>query len=141
MAPAPSSIELKILDTDEDRDRLMRWLKTADREADGSTQSQLALAEKLLLDYECLRMARVCRDAVDAIRYRMLELDMRQKDLAPLLGGRNRASEILARRRPLTLTMIRTLTKHLGIPADLLILEPRNDAVDQPMTKAPAIGA
>jgi HTH-type transcriptional regulator / antitoxin HigA len=47
-----------------------------------------------------------------------------QKDIAPLLGGKNGASEILARRRPLTLSMIRALHEVLDIPSQVLIREP-----------------
>jgi HTH-type transcriptional regulator/antitoxin HigA len=54
----------------------------------------------------------------------MEQLGLRQKDVAPLLGGKNRASEVLARKRPLTLPMIRALHRRLAIPTDLLIQEP-----------------
>ena len=56
----------------------------------------------------------------------MEEKGLRQKDLAPALGGKNRVSEILARKRPLTLTMVRALSESLQIPADLLIREPES---------------
>jgi HTH-type transcriptional regulator/antitoxin HigA len=49
---------------------------------------------------------------------------LRQKDIAEMLGGKNRASEVLARKRPLTLPMIRSLYEQLDIPAGLLIREP-----------------
>ncbi|GMU69032.1 MAG: hypothetical protein AMXMBFR37_13640 [Steroidobacteraceae bacterium] len=54
----------------------------------------------------------------------MEQQGLRQKDLAVILGGKNRASEILARKRPLTLPMIRSLYDQLEIPAGLLIREP-----------------
>jgi HTH-type transcriptional regulator/antitoxin HigA len=62
---------------------------------------------------------------VDAIIYRMEQQDLRQKDIAALLGGKSRASEILSRKRSLTLPMIRALSE-LGIPASILIQEPSN---------------
>jgi HTH-type transcriptional regulator / antitoxin HigA len=49
---------------------------------------------------------------------------LRQKDLVPLLGGRNRVSEVLAGKRPLTVAAIRALSDALHIPADLLVREP-----------------
>jgi HTH-type transcriptional regulator/antitoxin HigA len=55
----------------------------------------------------------------------MEEMGLRQKDIADLLGGRNRASEVLARKRPLTLPMIRALYKKLDIPPALLVQEPK----------------
>ena len=63
-------------------------------------------------------------DPVEAILFRMEEQGLRQKDIADIVGGRNRASEVLARKRPLTLAMIRALHEKLGIPSELLIQQP-----------------
>jgi HTH-type transcriptional regulator/antitoxin HigA len=89
--------------------------------ADGD---RLELLAKLVEDYEKERFRFERPDPIEAILFRMEEQGLRQKDLAPLLGGKNRASEILARKRPLTLSMIRALSESLQIPADLLIREP-----------------
>jgi len=59
--------------------------------------------------------------AVDAILYRMETAGYTQGDLARLLGSRSRASEVLSRKRPLTLAMIRKLSREWNIPADCLI--------------------
>lgn len=58
---------------------------------------------------------------VDAILYRMETAGYTQADLASLLGSRSRASEVLNRKRPLTLAMIRKLSREWNIPADCLI--------------------
>ena len=58
---------------------------------------------------------------VDAILYRMETAGFTQGDLARLLGSRSRASEVLSRKRPLTLAMIRKLSREWNIPADCLI--------------------
>ena len=58
---------------------------------------------------------------VDAILYRMETGGYIQRDLARLLGSRSRASEVLNRKRPLTLAMIRKLSREWNIPADCLI--------------------
>ncbi|MBX3503580.1 MAG: helix-turn-helix domain-containing protein [Alphaproteobacteria bacterium] len=58
---------------------------------------------------------------VDAILYRMEAAGYTQGDLARLLGSRSRASEVLSRKRPLTLAMIRKLSREWNIPADCLI--------------------
>jgi HTH-type transcriptional regulator/antitoxin HigA len=58
---------------------------------------------------------------VDAILYRMETAGYTQADLARLLGSRSRASEVLSRKRPLTLAMIRKLSREWNIPADCLI--------------------
>lgn len=60
-------------------------------------------------------------DPVETIRYRMEILGFGQSDLAQLIGSRSRASEILHRKRPLTLSMIQRLHEEWGIPADALI--------------------
>jgi HTH-type transcriptional regulator/antitoxin HigA len=60
-------------------------------------------------------------DPVETIRYRMETLGLAQSDLANVIGSRSRASEILHRKRPLTLAMIQRLNKEWGIPADALI--------------------
>lgn len=84
---------------------------------------RLELLAKLVEDFERDLFAFRKPDAVDAITFRMEQEGIRQKDIAALLGGKNRASEILARKRPLTLTMIRALHERLQIPSDLLIRE------------------
>jgi len=60
-------------------------------------------------------------DPVAAIEYRMTLSDYRQSDLAKLIGSRSRASEILNRKRPLTLDVIWKLNREWGIPAESLI--------------------
>ncbi len=90
--------------------------------ADGD---RLELLAKLVEDYEKGRFSFNRPDPVDAILFRMEEQGLRQKDIAPLLGGKNRTSEILSRKRPLTLAMVRALNDSLHIPAELLIQEPQ----------------
>jgi len=61
---------------------------------------------------------------VEAIRFRMEQLGLKQKDLAKILGSKSRASEILSGKRSLSLRQIKLLYKKLGIPAEILIQEP-----------------
>ena len=60
---------------------------------------------------------------VEAIKFRMEQLGMEQKDLAKLLGSKSRASEILSGKRSLSLRQIKILYHKLGIPAEILIQE------------------
>jgi HTH-type transcriptional regulator/antitoxin HigA len=60
-------------------------------------------------------------DPVEAIKFRMEQLGLSRADLAPYLGGRNRVSEVLNRRRSLSIKMIRELHKKLNIPAESLL--------------------
>lgn len=64
-------------------------------------------------------------DPVAAILARLDELSFSRRDLEPLIGTRARVSEVLSGKRALTLPMIRRLHDALGIPADILIAEPR----------------
>ncbi len=98
-------------------------LAASDPDPEAPEGARLELLAKLVEDYEKVRYVFHRPDPVEAIQFRMEEQGLRQKDIADLLGGKNRASEILARKRPLTLPMIRALHDRLGIPADLLIRE------------------
>jgi HTH-type transcriptional regulator / antitoxin HigA len=60
-------------------------------------------------------------DAIEAIRYQMEQSGLEPSDLIPFIGSRNRVHEVLNRKRPLTLKMIRRLHEGLGIPAESLI--------------------
>jgi HTH-type transcriptional regulator/antitoxin HigA len=60
-------------------------------------------------------------DPVEAIKFRMDQLGLKAADLAKLLGGRNRVSEVLTKKRNLTVEMMRSLHKHLSIPAESLL--------------------
>lgn len=62
-------------------------------------------------------------DPVEAIKFRMEQSGLSVKDLEPIIGKSNRVYEVLNRKRPLTLAMIRRLHHSLGIPAEVLIAE------------------
>ena len=62
-------------------------------------------------------------DPVEAIKFRMEQMGMTKKDLAEVLGYQSRVTEILNRKRKLTLKMIRNLHKKLKIPYESLIKE------------------
>ncbi len=60
-------------------------------------------------------------DPIEAIKFRMEQLGMKQKDLAEIVGFKSRVSEILNKKRKLTLDMIRKLNTTLHIPTEVLI--------------------
>jgi HTH-type transcriptional regulator / antitoxin HigA len=62
-------------------------------------------------------------DPIEAIKFRMEQSGLAIKDLEPMIGKRNRVYEVLNRKRPLTLAMIRRLHRGLGIPAEVLVAE------------------
>ena len=63
-------------------------------------------------------------DPIEAIKFRMEQSGLAIKDLEPMIGKTNRVYEVLNRKRPLTLPMIRRLHRGLGIPAEVLVAEP-----------------
>jgi len=60
-------------------------------------------------------------DPIEAIRFRMEQQGITRKDLEPLIGTRARVTEVLNRKRSLSIDMIRRLHNKLGISADVLI--------------------
>ena len=60
-------------------------------------------------------------DPIEAIKFRMEQQDLTRKDLEKIFGSRTRVSEVLNRKRGLSINMIRALHQQLGISADVLI--------------------
>lgn len=75
----------------------------------------------LAIDYEKRHFPIPKPDPIEAIKERMGQLHLTRKDVAPYFGGENRVSEVLSKKRNLTIKMIRELSKNLGIPADTLL--------------------
>ena len=103
------------------RSALTRIRKLMGSDSETPAGRELAEWTRLVEAYEDKHFAIGDPDPVDAIRFFMEERGLQQRDLAPYFGSAVRASEVLARKRPLTLAMIRRLHKGLGIPAELLI--------------------
>jgi len=62
-------------------------------------------------------------DPIEAIKFRMEQMNMKQKELAQVVGFTSRVSEILNKKRKLTLTMVRKLSSRLKIPTEVLVQE------------------
>ncbi|HNR21948.1 MAG TPA: transcriptional regulator [Steroidobacteraceae bacterium] len=128
-------MEPRIIKTDKQYRRFLsevEALAAGDPDPESKKGIRLELLAKLVEDYEKTRFPFEKPDPVDAILFRMEQQGLRQKDLAVILGGKNRASEVLARKRPLTLPMIRSLYERLEVPAGLLIKEPAPAAYSRP---------
>jgi HTH-type transcriptional regulator/antitoxin HigA len=80
----------------------------------------------IIEDYERRRWPIEPPDTIDAIRYKMETGGYTQADLGRLLGSRQRASDILTRKRSLTMKMAWRLHREWGIPAEALIAPPRS---------------
>lgn len=81
----------------------------------------LDLLSTLVEAYEKVHHPIEAPDPIEAILYYMDTRGLSRRDLEPCLGSRARVSEVLSRKRSLTLEMIRKLNKELGIPAEILI--------------------
>ena len=92
-----------------------------DAPARSPEHDRLEVLATLVEDYEQRRHPICPPDPVEAIRFRLDQLGLDRKALEPAIGSRARVSEVLSRRRRLTLEMIRRLRDQLGIPADVLV--------------------
>jgi len=77
----------------------------------------------LVKDYESKRFSSSLPDPIEAIKFRMDQQNLAQRDLVPYIGSRSKVSEVLSGKRPLTLSMMRALHANLGIPAKVLLQE------------------
>lgn len=84
---------------------------------------RLDILATLVQAYEARHFPIGAPDPVEAIKFRMEQRGLTVKDLEPIIGRPNRVYEVLSRKRPLTLAMIRRLHRSLGIPAEVLIAE------------------
>lgn len=96
-----------------------------DRNARAGTSDgdRLNLLTLLVQDYEQKRIEIEAPDPIEAIKFRMEQMNLMPRDLVPLIGSRSKVSEVLSRKRPLTLSMVRALHKGLRIPAKALLQE------------------
>jgi HTH-type transcriptional regulator / antitoxin HigA len=84
---------------------------------------RLDILATLVQAYEARHFPIDAPDPVEAIKFRMEQSGLTIKDLEPIIGRANRVYEVLNRKRPLTLAMIRRLHRSLGIRAEVLIAE------------------
>lgn len=82
---------------------------------------ELDVLTTLVEAYEAKHHAICPPDPIEAIKFRMDQLGMTRKDLEAMLGGRGRVSEILTKKRGLSLEMIRRLHRKLHIPLESLV--------------------
>jgi len=92
-------------------------------EPDSAEGDRFELLLMVIESYEAKHYPIAPPDPIDAIEFRLEQAGLTVKDLVPMIGKLNRVYEIMARKRKLTLPMIRRLHAGLGIPADSLIAE------------------
>ena len=84
---------------------------------------ELEILTTLVEAYEELHYKIEAPDPIEAIKFRMEQESLKQKDLIPMIGSKSRVSEILNKKRKLTIDMIRNLHTQLKIPIDSLFLD------------------
>ncbi len=90
-------------------------------EPNSSEGEEIELLSLLVEKYEQENHQMEAPDPIEAIKFRMEQMNLKQTDIAPLFGGKTRVSEILNRKRTLTLKMIVLLNRYLGIPLESLV--------------------
>ena len=88
---------------------------------DDPNEDELELLYMLVEKYEAENYKIDLPDPIEAIKFRMEQSGMTRKDLAKYIGSLSKVSEVLNRKRPLSLTMIRALNEGMGIPAEILL--------------------
>ena len=117
----------KILKTEQEYnkacERIYSLMNSSDNaiEPDSPEGEEIELLSLLVEKYEREHHQLEAPDPIEAIKFRMEQMNLRQVDIAPLFGGKTRVSEVLHRRRPLTLKMITLLNRYLGIPLESLV--------------------
>ncbi|HYG50508.1 MAG TPA: helix-turn-helix domain-containing protein [Flavobacteriales bacterium] len=115
---------LKVIKTEKDYQKALKRLEVIFDAKKGSKDGdELELLSLLIDTYEKEKFPIDLPDPIEAIKFRMEQLGYKQKDLAEAMGLKSRVSEILNRKRKLTLDMIRKLHDVLGIPTEVLVRE------------------
>ena len=94
-----------------------------DAEPDTKKGDELSVLAILVENFESEKYKVLPPDPVEAIKFRMVQTGLKKTDLARYLGGRNRSTEILNRKRALSVRMMRSLHNKLHIPAGSLLAE------------------
>jgi HTH-type transcriptional regulator/antitoxin HigA len=115
-------MRLKPIKTECDYNQALdRLEKIFDAQPGTQEGDELEILGILIENYENENFPIDLPDPIEAIKFRMEQLNYSQNDLAEVIGLKSRASEILNRKRKLTLDMIRKITEKLHIPTEVLI--------------------
>jgi HTH-type transcriptional regulator/antitoxin HigA len=117
----------KLIKTKKDYDDALACIEELMDAKQGTSEAdELELLVTLVELYEESQYPIQRPDPVEAIKFRIDQLGMNRQDLIPFIGSRSKVSEILNKKKPLSLSMMRALNKGLGIPAEVLLQEPES---------------
>jgi len=115
-------MEIKPIKTEKDYDKALKRLELIFDAAPNSKDGDEAEILSLLIDnYENKHYPIDSPDPIEAIKIRMEEMNLKQKDLVGIIGGKSRVSEVLNKKKKLTVEMIRELEQILHISASVLV--------------------
>jgi len=115
-------MEIKPIKTEKDYDKVLERLELIFDATPNSKEGDEAEILSLLIDnYENKHYPIGPPDPIEAIKIRMEEMNLKQKDLVGVIGGKSRVSEILNKKKKLTVEMIRELERILHISASVLV--------------------
>lgn len=115
-------MNIKPIKTEQDyKDSILRIEELWGAKKDTPGGDELDLLITLVESYETKHYPIAPPDPIDAIKFRMEQMGMTKADMVKYLGSQSRVSEILNRKRSLTLKMVRSLYKGLKIPAEILL--------------------
>ena len=103
-------------------------LISLDPKPNSKEEDELELLALVIQDFERQTVPHVKADPIESILFRMDQMQLTRKELIPYIGSISKVSEVLSRKRPLSLPMIRRLNQGLGIPADILIEDVETDS-------------
>lgn len=124
--------QVKVIKTQRDYDAAivrLSALMDEDIAPGSSNEAELELLALVIESYERSKVEPAAPDPIEAILFRMDQLGLKKVDLVPYMGSLPKVSEVLARKRPLNLAMIRKLHLGLCIPADVLLSQ-TDEAID-----------
>jgi len=114
----------KVIKTDKEYNEALKRLEVIfDAEPETAEGDELDLLSLLIDNYENIHCPIDLPDPIEAIKFRMEQLNYKPKDLADVIGYRSRVTEILGKKRKLSLDMIRKINKQMNISTEVLIQE------------------
>lgn len=115
-------MNIKLIKTEADYQVALKRLEEIfDAQAGTPESDEVDILGLMVDEYEKKHYPIEPPDPIEAIKIRMEELQLKQVDLVDAIGGKNRVSEVLNRKRKLTIEMIRNLTKKLNLSPEILI--------------------
>lgn len=118
-------VNVSLIETKDDYEAALERVENLMDAQEGTAEAEeLEILSLLIETYENKHYAIDLPDPIAAIKFRVEQENLANKDLIPYIGSSAKVSEVLSGKRDLTLSMIRALHKHLGIPSEVLIQEP-----------------